>query len=77
VVSAEDDEQSRRRRRDEHEPVLGKGIVPQQATALLLVAHQVLLGLVGAVERREVEIGRRVVDRRIRRRRAEERVRDQ
>lgn len=77
MVPAEDDQQRARGGRDEHEAVLRKGVGPEQAAAPGLVAHEVLLGLVRAVERREVEVRRRVVDRRVRRRRAEERVRDE
>lgn len=74
VVPTEYHEQRARGRRDEDKPVLCKGVVPEQATAHLLVAHEALLDLVHAVERREVKVGRRVVYRRVARRRAEERV---
>ena len=77
MVATEDHKQRTSGRRDEDQPVLRKGIVPEQAAALFLVAHEALLGLVRAVERREVEVGRRVVHRRVARRRAEERVRDE
>ena len=72
VIPAEDHKQSTRRGRNEHEPVLRKCVIVEQPAPSRLVANQVLFSLVGAIQRREIEIGRRVVDRWVRRRRAEE-----
>ena len=75
VISTENDEERARRGWDENEPVLCECVGVEQAAALLLVAHHVLLVLIRAVQWRQVEVRRRVVNRVVCRRRAEERVR--
>ena len=75
VVPTENDEQCARGGRDEDKAILRKRIVPEQSTTLSLVTYEVLFGLVRSIQRRQVDVARRVVDRVVRGVRAEERVR--
>ena len=77
MVPAEDDEQCRRSGRDEDQTILRKAVWPEVSTSALLVAHLVLLCLVDTIQDREIEVGRRVVDRLVGAVRAEQRVRDE
>lgn len=76
MVPVKNHQQRTRRRRHKHQPVLRKRVVPEPAPAFGRVAHHVLLALVRAVQRRQVDVRARVVDRGVRGRGPEERVGD-
>lgn len=62
MIAVEKDKQDANSRWEQQKPTFGKHVRVEIATALSLVPHAILLDMVRAVQRREINIRRRVVN---------------